>query len=820
MIYFIAIGVHPFGNNTIMTVDLGQQYIDFFGLFHDTLLHHPSSFFYSFSKDIGGDMLGVWSYYLLSPLNLIFLFFSKENLDVAVLIITLLKYGLMSSSFYYFGSKTTKVSKKILIPVSISYSLSGFFIANQFNLMWLDAGYLLPLIALGIFKIFQKGKINLYVFTLAAILIINYYMGYMICIFAVLYFIYLSTINYHTFKELLNKTVKFFIGSLISGLLAAMILLPTFFQLTQSKGSYTIKQIHWKFEYSPLKMITKFNIGAYNFDAISSGYPNIFIPSLILAVAILYFFIKKIPLRCRFSALLITLFMIFSMCFEPLDLLWHGFQFPVWYPYRFSYIFIFWLLILGLNSFEYIKEIKINQLIIPSILFITITYASLFYRTKISYLNYIIISLTAIFFIISITLLGGIINQYPILKKITPFLIIFEVIVNAYVSLSRIGFISHSEYARYVKSSEHTLNKIKNKDHDFYRIGKSFERTNNDAMLLDFNGTDQFNSMLEPKTSNLYAQLGQPQSEGDVIYGNGNVFTDSFLGIKYFLNSNSHNKNVFKPIGTRSDIQNYGNFFNDHEISIKENPYVLTNGFLVSDKVLKTDLALINPIMNYNSIYNSFSSNKNYQDLFLPFYSYTEKLINLKEKRTNSFDTYTKINRLKPAKIIISLTPKTNDPYYVSLNGDLSDNKVKYSVNGKVIEQDQTIQNTIVQSIFQNQKNKVVNYELDINANKINLYDLSFYFMDTTKFLIQNNHLQNSQLKIINHTSNKIIGNIDVKQKKENTLFYSIPYAKGWNAFVDGKKVRINKAFKNFIAIKLSTGKHSIKIEYIPLFLA
>lgn len=816
MIYFIAIGAYPFGKNTIMTVDLGQQYIDFFGLFHDTILHHPSSFFYSFSKDLGGDMLGVWSYYLLSPLNFIFLFFNKTNLDVAVIILTLIKYGLAGITFYFWGVKTTKNSVLFLIAASISYAISGFFICNQFNIMWIDAAYFTPLVAWGIFLIFHQKHTNFYSFALAGMLITNYYMGYMICIFAVLYFIYLATLNYHTLKDLLKQTTKFIFSSVRAAAIAAFVLLPTFFQLTQSKGTYTIRIIHWRFEYAPFKMLTKFNIGAFNFDAVSSGLPNLFIPSFILAFAILFFTIKKIALRIRFAALLISIFFFLSLCFEPLDLFWHGLQFPVWYPYRFSYLAIFWLFVLALKAFEYVNELRLKHLIIPGALFAAIVYISIFEQKHLNYLSYPKIILTTIFLILTIANIGGIINQYPFFKNYFPYLIIFEAIVNAYVSLNMIGFISHTDFSQYVQTAGKEIKKIKKDDQKFYRIGKSFERTNNDAMLLDFNGTDQFNSMLEPKITSLYAKLGQPQSEGDVIYGNGNIFTDSILGIKYFLEVNPNsNREIYKPIGTRGDIQNYGTKNQNRNVIVKENPYALETGFLIPKEALKPDLALVNPISNYNTIYHHLSNRNKFDDLFIPFYGYSEKLINLKKKTSASWNTYTKIDSKKKAKIVISFRPYTNDPYYVSLNGSLTDNKINYSVNGKTLQQNDTIQNTIVQSICQNQKNNEVKYVLTLNTKEIDIYDFSFYTMDSKRFLVQNAELQRKQLKVLDHHSNGLKGKIEVDEENQ-ILFFNIPFAKGWQARIDGKNTKVKKAFHNFIAIPLKTGKHVVEIEYIP----
>ncbi|MCA9767087.1 MAG: YfhO family protein, partial [Carnobacterium sp.] len=72
---YIVQGVYPFGNDSLMTVDLGQQYVDFFAYYRQTFYEDPSSFFYSFSKAIGGDMVGLWAYYLTSPFNIIFVIF-------------------------------------------------------------------------------------------------------------------------------------------------------------------------------------------------------------------------------------------------------------------------------------------------------------------------------------------------------------------------------------------------------------------------------------------------------------------------------------------------------------------------------------------------------------------------------------------------------------------------------------------------------------------------------------------------------------------------------------------------------------------------
>nr|WP_191995669.1 YfhO family protein [Lacticaseibacillus paracasei] len=46
-LYFAIRGTFPFGSSSVLTVDLGQQYIDFFAYLRQTLLGHPGQLFYA-----------------------------------------------------------------------------------------------------------------------------------------------------------------------------------------------------------------------------------------------------------------------------------------------------------------------------------------------------------------------------------------------------------------------------------------------------------------------------------------------------------------------------------------------------------------------------------------------------------------------------------------------------------------------------------------------------------------------------------------------------------------------------------------------------
>lgn len=193
-----------------------------------------------------------------------------------------------------------------MIPTfSISYALMAWNVVNQLNLLWMDAAILLPLIIASFYDLMEKRKMKAYPLLLALMLIDNYYMAYMVCIFLVLFFIWYQITYTTKFKEFLSRTWLFASRSILAGGIAAVILIPTAITLTSSKGQYTESSIQAKLEYNPLKMLSKLTIGSFNFDQMPSGFPNIFIGSLALFAFILYFFNRQntnqIQNKCIFN---------------------------------------------------------------------------------------------------------------------------------------------------------------------------------------------------------------------------------------------------------------------------------------------------------------------------------------------------------------------------------------------------------------------------------------------------------------------------------------------------------------------------------------
>ena len=97
-----------------MAVDFGQQYISFFGLLKNAVLSGDlSSLTYSFTKSLGGDMIGVLGYYLMSPFNIFYILIPFKHYGLAVFLTIWLRYGAIGLSFSHFLIKRIKVQNHV-----------------------------------------------------------------------------------------------------------------------------------------------------------------------------------------------------------------------------------------------------------------------------------------------------------------------------------------------------------------------------------------------------------------------------------------------------------------------------------------------------------------------------------------------------------------------------------------------------------------------------------------------------------------------------------------------------------------------------------
>ena len=390
LVVWAFMGTFPFGDKSLMAVDFGQQYISFFGLLkHAVLSVDLSSLSYSFTKSLGGDMIGVLGYYLMSPFNIIYILTPLKYFGFAVFLTIWLRYGAIGIAFAFLLIKRYKglESRKWLVPLfATAYALSGMLVSYQMNVIFYDAMIMLPIVIVYLEELLDGGAPYRYAFALGLTVLLQFYMGYMISIFIALYACYYVSprlmVEGDWKKKIRNVSLPLLqavIYSIIGIALASVILLPVFFNLIESKGQVGGGMtFSLAFQINPLDMFAKLVVGGFdNTSGWSAGpnLPNIYIGALGLLGFVSYFLSKKVVTVKKWAAGLVTFVFFISFVNEFVSKIWHMGQNPAGFFFRFSWLFSFFMLILAYQAMkEKIMLSRIANLVIGLVLALAVVY--------------------------------------------------------------------------------------------------------------------------------------------------------------------------------------------------------------------------------------------------------------------------------------------------------------------------------------------------------------------------------------------------------------------------------------------------------------
>lgn len=148
----------PFGDNTILKCDLYQQYANFFCYLKEILIN-GKSILLSWNLGLANNFYTTFTYYLANPLNLLVIFFNKENMYIFIEILTFIKLILIFNSMLLYLSKVWNYKKIDSIIFALCYTFSSYAMSYLFHIMWIDALYILPIVLIFIEKYIKRWKV-------------------------------------------------------------------------------------------------------------------------------------------------------------------------------------------------------------------------------------------------------------------------------------------------------------------------------------------------------------------------------------------------------------------------------------------------------------------------------------------------------------------------------------------------------------------------------------------------------------------------------------------------------------------------------------
>ena len=517
----------PFGGRTILRMDLYHQYGPLFAELYQRLTA-GRSLLYSWNTGLGGGFLGNFFNYLSSPTGLLVLLFGHKNVPEAIGWMVLVKCAFASGAFAHMLRRVHGKNNASVAAFGVLYSFCSFFIAYYWNVMWIDGMALLPLVMLGVWYIVRERKFMLYSVTLALALVTNYYMGFMVCIFSVLFFL-VTFFSGHGVADRLQGPMEgapkgklkgnrflrtgftYVYASLLGGALAAFALLPVFFALRGSSAT------SGSFPHEISSYFNVFDFLVNHFADVdptirSSGgdvLPNVYCGVATMLLVPMYLFAPKIQAREKVAHVLLLLFMFFSFNTNVLNYIWHAMHFPNDLPYRFSFLYSFLLLWIAYKVFVNLKEIPLRAIVGVG------GFAALFavVAEKVGSKNLqegstIYITLA---FVVAYTLIFATMRRTPKTKSVSLTMLLLCCVITEVCAADVKNFeITQikSNYTTDLQDFQQVKKELYESDGSFYRMELTDLRTRMDPAWYDYRGVSTFSSMAYERTSNLQSRLG------------------------------------------------------------------------------------------------------------------------------------------------------------------------------------------------------------------------------------------------------------------------------------------------------------------------
>ena len=340
IVVFLINMITPFGNRNVLTSDLGAQYGPYLVGYKQALLS-GESLFYNRSLGIGSNTMGVFGYYLSSPLNLIALLFPM--------------------TMTWLLDRKFKTEDKMTVIFGLMYPLCTFAIVYMFNIMWLDGFAILPLLILFAEKFIEDRKKNWPAITLILLVLFvsGYYIAYMVGIFSFLYLVsvmgYRGMFKKETEKESMKTVGMFILSAVTAAMMSACVLLPA--------GLNTIGNPDYSEQSSIMSMQPEFKFASI-FDQfvekkvgdLSANMPYIFCGITVLFLCILFFFNPKIKRSLKAALGVAFGFGILCFQFPLLNAAWHLFDDPNWFNFRYAFLFSFLMILVAFYSYLNMKH--------------------------------------------------------------------------------------------------------------------------------------------------------------------------------------------------------------------------------------------------------------------------------------------------------------------------------------------------------------------------------------------------------------------------------------------------------------------------------
>lgn len=753
-----------------------------------TLFYKTKDFFPDFAANIGsGQNIYNLSYYgFLSPIILLSYCLPFVSMTNYIIVSTIILVICSIILIYIFLKKHNNNSEICFIS-SFLFALSSPLVFHSHrHIMFINY---MPFLIMGLFGVDKKIKEHkswLLILSVFLITMTSYYfsIGSILCLIIYAIYSYLKIYIKIDIKRSIRDLFKLLFSILIGVMSAAIVILPTFLTILNSRNSSNIS-LHL------IDLISPLNTNSFIF------YDYHGIGLTCLSIFALFNFIKKKKENIFLSSVLIVL--------TSIPVFSYFLNGTLYIDSKVLIPLLPLFIIIDAQFFNDIFNKKISKL--PIIIGILITYI-IKLLSNYQFILGLEIDIIACFIILIISQL--IKHPKSILIPICLTIFLLEYNINNLDDLEIKEDINNSE-----KYTSYLINKTISNDSSFFRISNNIDINKTPNKIynnLDYYNTTIYSSLSNQSYNNFYYEIennNMPCRNDSLTVANYNIMNNLLLGNKYLISKHRapigyeeiyyingyhlyQNNDVMSLGFATSNIMNYDDF---NKLSIPEKQEALLKNIITNGKSNNNYISsVLETNINLDTILKDLEYEKNNNEYSLELTEDLNIVYNLPKKYKNKIlfihfdllesqsceegDLEITINNVKNKLACSSwkyYNDNTNFDYTISYN-----------------------QNEKLNLIFGNGKYKISNFKV---------YALDYANISNVKNATDSFNVDKKKTK-----GDKIIGDIQVT--KNGYFLATVPYDEGFTIKVDNKKVPYEKVDNAFIGFKISEGYHTINIEY------
>ena len=832
----------PFGNYSMLYSDMYHQYYPFFVAYRKAILS-GNGLLYTWSQGLGMDYLGLISYYLASPLNLLSVLVPEGWLLEYFSLLVPVKLGLASLFFAIFLKRMYGRDDLSIAIFGGCYGLCAWALGYQWNIMWLDTFALLPLVALGTVSLLKDEKFILYTLTLFLSIFSNYYIGLFVCIFVFLLFFIYQICRWGGWGKFFKDLLRIALFSAIAIGMTAILELPTLAALQTTQSSVnkfpTTFRLNIADEHTIKGLLDAMrqvagNMGGSIEPTFKEGLPNVYCGIFSVMLMFLYLMAKGVRLRDKLCAVFLLLFFNVSFIIRQLDYIWHGFHFTNMIPYRFSFLYSFVVLHMAYQAWLMRRQFSVRKILAAALLAGGLLSLSEELKSTVplelgeltlDIPLYVIYNLVFLVLYLLSMLYGKIQVEVPedvsarkkrlareknaAYRRVSSYLLLGVMGVELIATLVCFGIYfpgtGVSNYPRGTTYTESVIRYMYEREEDnlFFRAETTHSQTLNDGALNGYNGVSAFTSSANVKTTLFMQALGYgaKNTYNRYLFEESSPVANLFLGLKYMIDRDGKDKTstyfaeknsfgdttllenqAYLPLGflTESELA-------DYVFTTNGNAFDFQNGLFTAATGLEGEVWRRIPDENLTVTSTGLTITENNNSGYIK-YKDTENKSEVIYSYTAQQDGF----------LCIHLTlPKRND-YYVSVNG------------AELFKE--TISLPQMMAVGDVNTGDVIDIRIVCDAGENSTMTLSAAILDDTQFRMGYDILNASTLELTAFETTYLEGTIDCD--RDGLLYTSIPQNGNWSVTVDGEPAEVKLVGDCMVAVELTAGEHTVAYSY------